>query len=343
MSPTSIFRTFLLLSVLIGSSCTYFTEPQALFNAGTLPPTAVHFKATKFTNFALNQLVTGTIGPAFVPEWGTSGTDSVIVFVDSVRLGLIYSNQGYYSPAFTFSINTAEWPNGRHTFRLYTYKTPTVRDSLGLMSLIQSSLYLYETSLVFDNTPPSAPTNFVVATVQAHRPHLSWTPTTLSNFSSYNIRRDGTIIATISTQSVSSYVDSTAPDFYRGNYDVGVSNGPVAAYSQIDSCTIGEAVGFSIDNAIDNVSTDHVVFSLTNKSLAAVSTQTHTVVHQSSTGHSGYWSKSIDNDTLYCWEHSNLFTYPASTLSVCNTQQLLLINSYVTAWQRVLATRCTLP
>ena len=31
------------------------------------------------------------------------------------------------------------------------------------------------------------------------------------------------------------YTDSTTPDFYRGYYEVGASNGPVTAYSTKDS------------------------------------------------------------------------------------------------------------
>ncbi len=322
-STSSILLFAVVGLVLISFSCSYFTEPKPEMNISAHPP-QTHSKNGVFSNYSADQVVTGTITPLFVPDWSPSGTDSIAVFVDSINIGCLHPwyDQGYsYNNPFQFSINTTTWPDGRQNFMLYAYKKPTIGDSIGLLSLKYNTLYVYETSLIFDNTPPTAPTN-VLVTLQNNCPCISWTPTNLSNFYAYVIRRDGNVIDTVYSQKTSSYTDSTTPDFYRGYYEVGASNGPVTAYSTKDSCTRGESLGINFVGAIDNIINDQVVFNLSNNYLTAVSTQTHTVANQCYNGHNGIWAKSVTNDTLYCWDNQNLYTYDARTLDIVGQQQI---------------------
>ena len=312
--------------VLISFSCSYFTEPNPEANNDVHVP-QVHDKNAVFNNYSVDHIVAGTITPAFIPDWGLSGTDSIVVFVDSIRIVSLqpWVNQDYdRTKPFIFSINTSSWPDGRHHFMLYAYKRPTIGDSIGLLSLKFNTLYIYETSLIFDNTLPTAPTD-VSITFQNNYPVISWTPTDLKNFYSYIIKKDGKVIATLYSQQTASYVDSTLPDFYKGYYEIGASNGPVTAYSPKDTCMKGQSLGFSVQRAIDNLN-DQVVFNLSNNYLTSVSTQTHTVITQGSNGHDGLLAKSIDNDILYCWDHQYLYTYDLRTLNILGTQNSNIVD-----------------
>lgn len=324
---------FYILSFIVGGlalvsfSCTYFTEPEPEVNASVRPP-QTHTKTGVFSNYSADQVVAGTITPHFVPDWGTSGTDSITVFLDSMYIECLHPlyDQNYNSNnPFQFSINTATRPDGRHEFTLHAFKRPSISDSIGLLSLKYNALYSYTTSLIFDNTPPTAPTNLSI-TLQNGYPVISWTPTDLRNFYSYIIRKDGKAIAIIYAQQTSSYTDSTLPDFYRGYYEVGASNGPATAYSPEVTCTKGTFLGLSYSNAVDNLN-DQVVFNLSNNNLVSVSTQTGTVIAQCYNGHDGLWAKDIDNDTLYCWNQQYLYTYDVSTLNILRSQKINISSS----------------
>ncbi len=312
----------ILVTIILNLSCNFFTEPEPFVNKNAHPPEA-HYKNAKLTNYSEDQIVTGTITVNFTMDWDPIYTDSVIVFIDSARIAKIVPSF-LYSPQyqFQFKINTKAWPNGKYNIILYAYKIPSLKDSLGTMSLLNNALYIYKTSLIFDNTLPTVPKN-VVVTLQNGDAKISWSPTNLSNFKSYIIQKDGNIIAKIDSQNTASYIDTTLPDFYHGYYEVGASNGPQTAYSDKYSFTKGKLLGLDIISVIDGLD-DQVVFVQSNDYLTAVSTQTGTIINQSNDGHGGHWKKNIYNDTLYCYNGQYLYTYDIQNLNLIKTQNVYL-------------------
>ena len=310
----------IIVAIILNLSCNYFTEPEPFVNKDAHSP-KTHYENAKLINYSEDQIVTGTITVGFSLDWDPIYTDSVIVFVDSARIAKIVPSV-YYPLQFKFKINTEAWPNGKYNIILDAYKIPSLKDSLGTMSLLTNALYIYKTSLIFDNTPPTAPKN-VVVTLQNGDAHISWTPTNLSNFNSYLIQKDGNIIAKIDSQNTTTYIDTTLPDFYNGYYAVGASNGPQTAYSDKCSFTKGKLLGLNIINVIDGLD-DQVVFVQSNDYLTAVSTQTGTIINQSNNGRRGNWKKNIYNDTIYCYDGQKIYTYDLQTLNLIKTQYVYL-------------------
>ncbi len=197
---------------------------------------------------------------------------------------------------------------------LYAYKMPSLKDSLGTMSLLTNALYIYKTSLIFDNTPPTAPKN-VVVTLQNGDAHINWTPTNFNFFHSYIIRKNGVVIDEIYSQNDSTYIDSTLPDFFNFYYEVGVSiTGQGTAYSNNYNFKQGETLSINPAYYIMDNLNDQVIFANSNY-LTAVSTQTHEIINKVSIDHdasSALWAKSIGGDTIYCWDNNKRYFYTYS-------------------------------
>ena len=233
------------VAIVLHLSCNYFTEPEPFVNKDIHPP-EIHNETANFRDYSEDQIVTGTVTLVFTPDWEPVYTDSIIVYVDSTRIDLLFPFLNY---PFQFNINTSSWANGKHNIVLYAYRNPNLNDSLGTISLLTNTLFIYKTSLIFDNTPPTAPTNIKVI-LQNKEAHLSWTPTNLNNFNSYVIRRDENIIARIYSQVSAAYIDTTLPDFYNGYYEVGASNGPETVYSEKYNLIKGDLLGLNIIGAV---------------------------------------------------------------------------------------------
>ncbi len=323
-----LYIIFSVAGILQFPSCIFFTEPEPFENKD-IHPAEIKYKTATFENYSQDQQVTGVIDLQFIPDFDLNLVKSISAFVDSTeagRLSLGYIKQNSPQLGYQINIDTKRWADGKHNIALYTYKIPGFSDSLGIMNLLTTTLYVYQTSLVFNNTPPTAPENVVVI-LQNKDAHISWNPTNLNNFNSYLIRRDGNVIAKIYNQNTSTYIDTTLPDFYSGYYEVGASNGAETQYSEKSNFIKGESLGLSIIDAIGGLN-DQVVFVQSNNNLTSVSTQNKTIITQVNNGHIGLWAKSTNNDTLYCWDfQQNFYTYTVNTLNLVRTQRINLINN----------------
>ncbi len=314
----------IIAAIILNLSCNYFTEPEPFVNKDAHPP-KTHYENAKLINYSEDQIVTGTITVGFSLDWDPIYTDSVIVFVDSARIAKIVPSV-YYPLQFKFKINTEAWPNGKYNIILYAYKIPSLNDSLGTMSLLTNALYIYKTSLIFDNTTPTAPTNIKV-TLQNNNAIISWTPTNFNFFHSYIIRKNGVIIDEIYSQDDSTYIDSTLPDFFNFYYEVGDSiTGQKAAYSNAYNLKQGETLSINPAYYIMDNLNDQVIFA-DSKYLTSVSTQTHEIINQvpiDFNASSALWAKSVSGDTIYCWNNSNryFYTYGVNQLNIIDKRHI---------------------
>ena len=330
MIPKKIQNSFLymiiLLTIILHSlSCNYFTEPEPFVNKATHPPD-IKYKTATLKYHSKDQLVTGIIYLDLVPDFDPTLVKSTTAFVDSTNVGTLIVNPSY-QVILRFEIDTRKWSNGIHDIYFNVYKKVTESDSLWLLGILYTPLQIYKTSLIFDNTPPTAPTNISV-TLQNNYAHISWTPTNFNFFHSYVIRRDGNVIAEIDSQSTSTYIDTTLPDFFNVNYEVGVTIGGATAYSNSYNCKQGESLSLnSINGVIDGLNSK-VIFEQTNY-LTVVSTQDYNIINQHYDSQFATfirWAKSSNNDTLYFWNdrvsNNILYTYDASTLNILREQPL---------------------
>jgi hypothetical protein len=299
---TSIFVLFICGQLF--SSCDLFTEPEPFVNNQTHP---LEIKPCTLSSYSVDQVVTGDI-TFFILDLNVSEIDHISLFIDSTFAGSVN-----ISP-YTFIVDTRRWPDGRHTLFFGMYKK---EDSLGLRRLLNSPSQVYTTTLIFDNTPPIAPKDFSITTINDHV-QLSWTPTNLTNFFSYIVRRNGNIIATLYSQNTSLYIDSayTLADFDRVFYDIGASTNTSAAYTPGDTIRKGEALLLEpITAALDGFN-DQVIF-LTTK-LVAVSTQTHNSLTQYSINGKGVLAKSLDGKEIFYWStsYNKLYIFKTGTLEL---------------------------
>ncbi len=319
MIPKKLQNSFLyviiLLTIILHSlSCNYFTEPEPFVNKDAHPP-EIKYKTATFYNYTQDQLVTGIIYPDLVPGFDSTLVKSTAAFVDSINVDSI--NHSYQLP-FQFKIDTRKWSNGKHDIYFKVYKKAVESDSLGLLGLLYAPLQIYKTSLIFDNTPATAPANITV-TLQNKDALIFWTPTNFNFFHSYIIRKNGDVVNEIYSQDASSYIDTTLPDFFNVYYEVGVSlKGQNTVYSDKHNFKQGETLPLfnKADFIIDNLN-DEVIFN--TGSLTAVSTQTGEIISTTPGSFSSrnLWAKSISNDTIYCWDILNriFYTYNAKPLN----------------------------
>jgi hypothetical protein len=305
----------------IFSSCTYFSEPEPYVDKEAKPP---EIKPYTLNNYSINQVMSGNIELPFIPDVDISEIDHVTLFIDYKIESTIYN-----SP-YLFDVDTRKWPNSLYTLAFCVYKK---KNSLGLMGLVNSPSQVYTISLVFDNTPPTAPTNVAVINKNNH-PSISWTPTNLNNFYCYVVRRDGNVIATLFSQNTSVYDDtiySAGTDFYRVIYDIGASTMDDTAYSQVDTLGNGESLSIRpITNALDDLD-DRIILQANN--LISVSTQNHEVINQYSLSGNGIFSKNLDNTKfIYCQKNiPYCYEFEVKTLNLLRKQFAFYINENVNA------------
>lgn len=330
-SDRKFYFCFLTTMVIILSlfSCVDLIEPDPYTN-NDVNTKRIKYKQATLSNYSIDQIVGGKIKVNFIVEENPRLIDSIAVYVDSIRINGVKWNGSWSMSTYDFTIVTNRWLNGKHDIFFYVYKNATLSDSLGLYSLLGNALYIYKTSLIFDNIPLT-PENISV-TLQGKNAEITWTPSNLDEFTHYSILRDGNVIARINTQNTTTYLDTTLPDFYRGYYQVGTSDGTETVYSSKFNFGKGELLGLTVDNAISNLH-DQVIFIQKNNDLVCVSTQTYGVTNQSGNGIHGKWTKNSESDIICCWDYNqNMYTYDVNSLSLVQRQQIILEeNSHITS------------
>ena len=157
---------FYVMTCITFYSCRFFTEPDPYVNKSAISPQA-HYKTASLVDYSVDQIVSGTITPHFLSDISLTNLDSIFFCVDSIRVLALHTNNLWSGTwdyihsnyDFSFDVNTNLWSNGKHSIIIYSYARPTLNDSLGLFSLVTNTLFVYQTSLIFDNASPAASTN----------------------------------------------------------------------------------------------------------------------------------------------------------------------------------------
>lgn len=292
-------------------SCNFLSEPEPFVNNTAHPPVT---KLYTINEYPANQKFAGTIALSFSSEIQVSKIDHISLFIDTILIGT-----KSVSP-FSFSITTNNWSNGVHTL---TWNVYAKEDSLGLLRLSKSPAYVYTSSIHIDNSPPSAPENILVIHDGNH-PRIIWTPTAITNFYSYVLQRDGEIIATLSSQSDSTYVDTSYffADFDRSStgYSIGVSTTGSTVYSPVYSISSGSSLGLNNVTGTQDGFGSNVIFQ--SQKLISVSTQTAGTVAQNDNAFCKTMSKSLDGTRLFLWNYIDQYIFSINTLTQLNQSHL---------------------
>ncbi|MGE5795620.1 MAG: hypothetical protein ACM34N_02485 [Ignavibacteria bacterium] len=292
-------------------SCSLFTEPEPFVNEDMK---LTEMKSYMLTNYSTDQVLAGIISLPFIPDSNVSEIDHVSLFIDSIAAVTITN-----SP-FIFSVDTRNWPNGKHTISFCVYEK---ENSMGLLDLISSPSQIYTLPVVFDNTPPISPTNIVI-TNQDNHSYISWTPTDMSNFYSYVIRRNGVIIANLYNQSDSLFIDSSyiLSDYFRVSYSIGGSTTGSIKYSQEHVLSQGESLMLeSVSSAVAGLS-DQVIFQ--SQSLISISTHTCNELAQYNINQCLTMTANLKGTSLIYFKDNNIYTFDINTLQLKGRQQLYL-------------------
>ncbi len=311
LSKTTFVSVLQIVLSLTFYSCNYFSEPEPFVNTSAHPPET---KLYALNEYPPNQVFAGTITLTFTQDIQNSKIDHISLFIDSTLIGT-----KSVAP-YIFAIPTNNWQNGAH---ILTWKVFAKDDSVGLLQLRNSPSTVYSRSIIIDNTPPTAPENIAVIHDGNH-PRILWTPTTMTNFYSYVIRRDGDIIATLHSQSDSTYVDTSYffTDFDRSStgYSVGVSTTGSTQFSPAYLISSGSSLGLSnVLGTLDGFS-NNVIFQ--SQKLISVSTQTAGTVAQNDIAYCKTMSKSLDGSRLFLWNYIDQYIFTINTLTQLNQSHL---------------------
>jgi hypothetical protein len=169
---------FIAASVLLGS-CNFLSEPEAVNNPAAKPAAAA---AGKFRPYVSGQRVAGTIRCEYVPEVDARLIRKITLVIDDVdTVGSVSA------PPFAYVVNTDVRQPGSHRLTFAIYLTG---ENLGLMQIRQAPpAQTYAATLVFDPTPPNAPSN-IRFTYDNGKAVLTWDPSQDLNFDHYEATVD---------------------------------------------------------------------------------------------------------------------------------------------------------
>lgn len=237
---------------LVFNSCSYFTEPEPYVNSEARP--APEVKSVDILLYKPGQHVGGTITITYFPQIiPPQSVYQVILFIDTVSISPEY---GYIA---TFRVNTTSWSQALHTLRFEVWKT---YNHLGIEANLRNApSESYKTTLIFDQTSPIAPLNVKITNVNGH-PHLSWQGSAFSSFFCYVIKKNGTPLDTLFSQSDSSFDDSQykLADFDKVSYSVGSSNAGTVAYSSPVTLQYGQSLSLNSAKGILDDFNERAIF-----------------------------------------------------------------------------------
>ena len=205
-----------LLSAIVLHSCTLITDPERIYNNNAHPPQTFTYN---FNNIPSGKHINGTVILNFDPPEITSNVRMVNLFIDNELIISTLSGLPHQ-----FYLYTNNYPEGSHKISFLVY----LRDnSSGLLYIIGAPSKIYETTLVFDRTPPDNVT-MSQPVMNSNGLELSWSESVNENFFAYIFFRsvnegDFVPVDTIFNKNETTYLDTSIAELtglryqYRGN------------------------------------------------------------------------------------------------------------------------------